>query len=167
MILHFCFLLCTLKLWLGFWDLFWFQELSTHTKRLLSPSRERIKDLKIVNFFQLSTCQVGCVIVRAGNLHTPIDLCLVCWKDNELSEYSSIVSNICFTLNFGPFMSKLDFWIIQILKLLRQSAFLKLSWPPCCLVSQIPSHIPHIPCAAPNAQQQRKCVSIVNTQTIF
>ena len=53
MILHFCFLLCTLKLWLGFWDLFWFQELSTHTKRLLSPSRERIKDLKIVNFFQL------------------------------------------------------------------------------------------------------------------
>ena len=61
----------------------------------------------------------------------------------------------------------MDFWITQILKLLRQSAFLKLSWPPCCLVSQIPGHIPQMPCAAPNAQQQRKCVSIVNTQTIL
>ena len=74
--------------------LFWFQELPTHNKRLLSLSGERIKDLKMMNFFQLFTCQVDCVIVRAGNLHTPIDLCLVCWKDNKLSEYSSIVSNI-------------------------------------------------------------------------
>ena len=107
-----------------------------HTKRLLSPSGERIKDLKMVNFFQLSTCQVGCVIVRAGNLHMPIDLCLVCWKDNELSEYSSIVSSIYASHSILTLLCHVQSWIfglLWILKLLRQSAFLKLSWPPCCL----------------------------------
>ena len=121
----------------------------------------------MVNFFQLFTCQVGCVIVRAGNLHMPIDLCLVWWKDNELSEYSSIVSNICFTLNFEPFLpcAKLDFWITLDFEAPQTKCFPEVG--PCWLVSQIPGQIPHIPCAAPNAQQQRKCVSIVNTQAIL
>ena len=143
---------------------------TAHQKTFVSEWREnqRFKDGELFPTFHLPSGLCNSKGRQPTHAHWPLSGLLERQQAFRILQYC--IQHICFTLNVGPFMSKAltQSWILgllRFLKLLRQSAFLRLA-PMLPGITDTWPHPRHALCA-PNAQHQRKCLSIVNTQAIL